>query len=123
MKYRVQPPTDAERAHTELRKIVDTHCGARNRYRFTCALAAQLHRMKLRPSTLLTSEGFDAVTAIAVLIDDAQCAVYADRQDMLPKVWLSAIQAVSQPPPFTDQPSRFAQRGHFTNTIKVKRTD
>jgi len=119
MRYIKPKESDTDRAHRLLGEIVRDH-GQGDRYRFTQALIVRLHAMRLSPAVLLTSEGVDAVIAVATALDDWR-ELEPTRARTLPKVWLNALHAVAgRPTAASFHPRTSFTTSRFTNNIKIR---
>lgn len=112
-------PAD-NRAHRLFGDIVvkNARLSFNQRHKFARALAIQLHHMRLSPSTLLTPEGFDAVSAVAEAIDEN---THRHSKTVLSKAWLNALAAVgARNPPDSSVPDREPSSSFFTNRIRIR---
>lgn len=120
MKPREAKEPDDNRAHRLFCDIVvkNARLSFDQRDRFARALAIQLHHMRLSPSTLLTPEGFDAVSAVAEAVDEN---THRHSKIVLSKAWLNALTAVgARLDGFSSTSDLGPSSSFFTNRIRIR---
>jgi hypothetical protein len=114
--------SDADRIHRQLDEIVRTYRHGAYHYQFARALIMRLHAMRLSPATLLTSEGVDAVTAIAMALEDWDELARSTAQQPS-RAWLDVLRHVGGKAPYdwrNTRDLRESTSSHFTNGIRIK---